>query len=67
MIELTVPDMSCGHCVAAITRAIKELDADAKVTITLADKRVAVESAEDRAAIEACLQEAGYPVAPAGT
>lgn len=66
MIELTVPDMSCGHCVAAITRAIKELDADAQVTITLADKRVAIESDEDRAAIEACLLEAGYPAQAAG-
>ena len=31
-----VDDMTCGHCVSTITRAIRGADRDAKVTIDLA-------------------------------
>ncbi len=60
-LELIVPDMTCGHCVAAVTKALKEQDADATVSISLADKCVTVETTEPREAIAACLTEAGYP------
>jgi len=59
--ELVVPDMTCGHCVAAVTKAIKAQDADATVNISLADKRVTVETTEPREAIAATLSDAGYP------
>jgi copper chaperone len=62
-LELRVPDMSCGHCVAAVTQAIKQLDPDADVSVSLDDKRVSVSTTEDRDAVAACLAEAGYPVA----
>lgn len=61
-IELNVPSMTCGHCVGAVTKAIKEEDPDAKVTITLADKRVLVETTAMRGEIAECLAEAGYPI-----
>jgi copper chaperone len=32
-----VNDMTCGHCVSTITKAIKATDKDAKVTIDLTD------------------------------
>ena len=47
MIEFRVDDMSCGHCVAAITKAVKQVDAQGKVDIDLAGKRVRIESARD--------------------
>ena len=33
--RLSVPDMSCGHCKAAVERAIAEKDATASVTVDL--------------------------------
>ena len=62
-IEFNVPDMTCGHCASAVTKAIKAEDPEAKVTVLLAEKRVTVETMEQRADIAACLSDAGYPVA----
>jgi copper chaperone len=61
--EFNVPDMTCGHCVSAITKAIKAQDSDAKVAVTLAEKRVVVETSDSREEIAACLSEAGYTAA----
>jgi copper chaperone len=41
-----VDDMTCGHCVSTITKAIKAADKDAKVTIDLARHLVMVEPTE---------------------
>jgi copper chaperone len=65
MITFEVQDMSCNHCVGAITRAIEAVDAEAKVTADLATHRVRVDSASaDTATLAAAIEEAGYtPVA----
>ena len=60
MLELTIPSMTCGHCVSVVTKAIKQADPLAKVEIDLASHRVRVETAADRAAIESSVTEAGY-------
>lgn len=60
--EFEVKDMSCGHCVMTVTRAVKSVDANAKVEADLATKKVNVETAKDRKAIADALAEAGYPV-----
>jgi len=44
MITFEVNDMTCGHCVSSITRAVKALDPAAKVQIDLAAHRVEIES-----------------------
>ena len=36
MIELRVEGMTCGHCVSAVTRAVKALDPEAHVQVDLA-------------------------------
>lgn len=61
MIELKVPDMSCGHCVRAIEAAVTETDAKAQVRIDLAQKNVVIESEMAAPAFVAALTEAGYP------
>ena len=66
MHQFSLPDMSCGHCVAAITQAVKAADAAARIDIDLAAKTVNVDSALPREALAATLAEAGYPPAPAG-
>ena len=39
MIELTINDMTCGGCVASITRVVKGLDPNAYVDADVANKR----------------------------
>jgi len=63
MLTFTVPDMSCGHCVKAITHAITRLDAQAKVNTDLENKTVTVETLADRETVVAALTEEGYPPA----
>ena len=41
MIAYEVKDMTCGHCVNAITQALKAVDSTAEVRIDLAQHRVA--------------------------
>ena len=63
MIEFQVPAMSCGHCVGAVTQAIKLLDPQARVQVDLASKKVTVESGKAADTVAQALTEAGYPPA----
>ena len=66
MIAFEVNDMTCGHCVSSITRAVKSLDKDAEVRIDLATHRVEVEAAQaDAAQLAAAIEDAGYTPVPA--
>jgi copper chaperone len=67
MHNFTLPDMSCGHCVAAITEALKAADAQARVEIDLETRTAQVDSALPREALATVLIEAGYTPAPANT
>ena len=58
-----VQGMSCGHCVGAVTRAIKTLDPAAEVAVDLASGQVVVQSPQDHAAIARAIEEEGYKVA----
>ncbi|MGE4049761.1 MAG: heavy-metal-associated domain-containing protein [Piscinibacter sp.] len=65
MIAFEVNDMSCGHCVSTITKALKFTDRDAKVTIDLARHLVMVEPAEaDAQMLCDAIAEAGYTPVP---
>lgn len=59
-----VDDMTCGHCVATITKAVQAADAGAAVTVDLARHLVSVESAGDAGRIAAAISEAGYTPVP---
>ena len=63
MIELTIPAMSCGHCVHAITEAVQALDPKAEVKTDLATHQVQVQTSAAREAVAAQLTQAGYPPA----
>jgi copper chaperone len=60
-----VQGMSCGHCVAAVTQAVKAIDPQAQVQVDLGAGKVEVQSAQDRAAIARAIEEEGYTVAAA--
>lgn len=66
MIELTIKDMTCGHCASRVTQAIKSVDDQAEVTIDVAKKHVRIDSAHDAQEIATALTEAGYPPTSAG-
>ncbi|MFT3956058.1 MAG: heavy-metal-associated domain-containing protein [Piscinibacter sp.] len=60
-----VDDMSCGHCVSTITRALKAADRNARVTIDLAQRLVVVEPTEaDARELSDAITEAGYTPVP---
>lgn len=62
--EFHVPDMTCGHCKAAIEEAVQA--AGGTVTVDLPAKRVCVEGLEEGTAAQV-LRTAGYsPEAVAG-
>jgi copper chaperone len=68
MISFHVNDMTCGHCVAAITKAVQSIDQGAKVEIDLAAHRVQIEPARaDAGELADAIREAGYtPVVDGG-
>jgi copper chaperone len=58
-----VQGMSCGHCVGAVTQAVKSVDPQAQVKVDLASGKVEVQSQQDRGAIAKAIEEEGYKVA----
>ncbi len=64
MHQFTLPDMTCGHCVAAITEALHAADSQARVDIDREARTAQVDSALPRDTLAAALAQAGYPPAP---
>lgn len=65
MLAFEVQDMSCNHCVGAITRAVKEVDAGATVSVDLGSKLVRVQPATaDAQTLRDAIAEAGYTPVP---
>lgn len=60
MIELTLPTMTCGHCVKTVTETIRRVDAQAQVTIDLPTHLVRIETTQPAEPFRAALAEEGY-------
>ena len=60
MITLTINDMTCGGCVASITRVVKSLDPTATLEAEVAARRVSINTPLDTAAVVAAISNAGY-------
>ena len=58
----SVPDISCQHCVDAITTEVTKVDGVTDITVDLDTKTVAVVGG-DETAIVAAIDEAGYDIA----
>jgi len=65
MYQFNVPDMTCGHCASAITKALKAEDANATVEVSLREHLVRVESKLPKEEIAQRIAEAGYSPAAA--
>lgn len=59
-VVFTVEDMSCGHCVGAITKAVEGAIPGARVACDLPTHRVTVTGAADARAVEKIIADAGY-------
>jgi copper chaperone CopZ len=64
MTTFNVPDMSCGHCRSAITKAVHGLDPAARIDFDMEARRISVESVAETARVQSALTEAGYPATP---
>ena len=60
----SVPSVSCGHCVRAVTEEVTRVAGVDSVVVDLESKRVTVKGRSvDRGAVRAALDEAGYDTA----
>lgn len=58
----SVPDISCDHCVNAISTAVSKIDGVQHVDVDLASKTVKVAGGNGDAVV-AAIDEAGYDIA----
>lgn len=66
MLELTIPDMTCGGCLAGIERVVRKLDANAVLNADLPSHRVIIQSRASGPTLIAAIEAAGFhPVAAA--
>ena len=61
MMELDVTGMTCGHCVRAVTQAVRTAAPEADVQVDLAAKRVRIQSRSTPEELIRALGAAGYP------
>lgn len=65
MFTFEVKDMTCGHCVSNITKAVRAIDQGARVTVDLARHQVQVEPTEsDMTQLQDAISGAGYTPVP---
>lgn len=57
--KLHIPDMSCGHCTAAVAKTVQALDGAAVVTTDLTMRQAQIDTSADLAAVQAALAAAG--------
>ncbi len=62
MLKLDVGGMTCGHCVSAVTKAIKAVPGAEGVAVNLARGEVTVDGDPDPGAVRAAIAEEGYEV-----
>lgn len=60
MFEFEVKDMTCGHCVATITKALNAAAPGVIPEFDVENHRVSVSGASDAPVIEAIIRDAGY-------
>ena len=58
-----VPDLSCGHCVASVTKALAPLGAQVHADPATKQVRVSVPPSVSREQLAQTLSAAGYPPA----
>lgn len=57
----TLENMTCGHCRARVTQALKSVDPQARVEVDLGRRQVRVTTASPLSELTDALADAGYP------
>jgi len=65
MTTLSIPDMSCGHCKAAVEAALATVPGAGPVTVDLTSRKVDISGSAPLGTLLAALETAGYPAQPA--
>jgi copper chaperone len=60
MLNFLIPNMTCGHCVRAVTQAVQLADPAATVQADLATHQVQVDTMASRETVATQLAQAGY-------
>jgi len=60
MIELTLPNMTCGHCVRTVTTAVQNVDAAATLRVNLPEHKVQIDSLRPTEEFRAALTREGF-------
>lgn len=60
MLDLTIPDMTCGGCARGVTAAVKSVDPAAELLIDLDTHKVQVKTAASAEAVKFAIVEAGF-------
>lgn len=60
--ELIVKGMTCGHCEAAVERAVKRVAPQAEVTIERVQDRVLIAGDIDVEGVKSAIRDEGYEV-----
>ena len=62
-LQLKVPKIACAACVDTVAKAVKSVDATAKVEVDRKTKMVSIETQQSEAEIKQAIADAGYPAA----
>ncbi|MGO2336953.1 heavy-metal-associated domain-containing protein [Providencia sp.] len=65
MINLTIPNMTCGGCAKSVTKALLDIDAHAQITTEPETRTVKIYSNLEESIFRTALNTAGYPADPA--
>ena len=58
--KFRIENMTCGHCVSTLSRAIQAIDPAAKVNAQLAEKILSVSSTVAADELQRAIEAAGY-------
>ena len=62
-LQLKVPKIACAACVNTVTKAVKSVDATAKVDADTKTKMVNIQTQQSEAEIKQAIAAVGYPAA----
>jgi copper chaperone len=65
MLRYTIENMTCGHCVGTVTKAVRGVDVDAEVFADIAGKSLEITTVAQGDVVARAIGQAGYAVTPA--